>query len=220
MEIPYWRKAWREGRIGFHQADGSPRLRDGVDGWPGREPGRILVPLCGKSQDLIILAEMGHQVVGVEAVEEACLAFIAENEIDASAVDCPPPRCWSAPGLTLHCTDFFLFDETGFDAAYDRAALIALDAPSRRRYIPHLCERLRPGGLILLSTIEYREGAIEGPPFSVSDGEVREGFGPFATIRSIADEEVIPADDGSKTASLESYRDRVYLLEIFPSPAA
>lgn len=210
-----WQQAWREGRIGFHQVDGNPRLRDGIDGWPGIESGKILVPLCGKSQDLLILKERGHQVVGVEAVEDACLAFFEENNLLLQpTAGSGRQKSWASPGLTLHCCDFLSFQEGEFDAVYDRAALVALGNEVRKQYIPHLCRRLRPGGIILLMTIEYQEGAIEGPPFSVSEDEIDSRFGSFGAVEKILDEEVIPTGGNHKTASLESYRERIHLIKI------
>ena len=44
----------------------------------------VLVPLCGKSLDLIHLHSLGHNVIGVEWIEQACLEFFSENKIEYS----------------------------------------------------------------------------------------------------------------------------------------
>lgn len=62
---------WREGRIGWHQPDGNASLRRH---WRGTGP-RVLVPLCGKTPDLVWLAEWGNEVVGVELSEIAVQSF-------------------------------------------------------------------------------------------------------------------------------------------------
>ena len=41
----------------------------------------ILVPLCGKSKDLIWLQKHFHQVIGVELVPQAVKVFFEENQI-------------------------------------------------------------------------------------------------------------------------------------------
>ena len=41
----------------------------------------FLVPLCGKSIDLVYLYEQGFQVIGCECSELACEQFFSENKI-------------------------------------------------------------------------------------------------------------------------------------------
>ena len=54
----------------------------------------VLVPLCGKSKDMIWLAQNGCSVVGIEYVGAAIVAFFEENAItyekteDSSGVTC------------------------------------------------------------------------------------------------------------------------------------
>ncbi|RYE88907.1 MAG: thiopurine S-methyltransferase, partial [Myxococcales bacterium] len=78
MEHEFWQSRWREGRIGFHEAEGSPRLREGLAWLTGERPGAVLVPLCGKSVDMRVLAGTGQRVVGVELAEPAAQAFFDE----------------------------------------------------------------------------------------------------------------------------------------------
>ena len=42
---------------------------------------RILIPLCGKSFDLLWLSSNGHQVVGVEFAADVIVQFFDENKI-------------------------------------------------------------------------------------------------------------------------------------------
>ena len=58
-----------------------------------------------------------------------------------------------------------------FDGVYDRAALIALPPEMRSRYVAHLRSLVRPGGRVLLVTLDF--DAAGGPPFSVTEEEVR-----------------------------------------------
>lgn len=39
----------------------------------------VLVPLCGKSVDLRYLYDLGHTVIGIEAIEAAAEQFFLEN---------------------------------------------------------------------------------------------------------------------------------------------
>ncbi len=112
------------------------------------------MPLCGQSLDLHWLADQGHEVVGVEASELA-LQGLPQHQ-----------------NLSLHCGDFFKFNDPSVDAWYDRAALVALNPDLRVKYIQHLASFLKPGAKGLLVGLEYPEGFREGPPFSVSENEI------------------------------------------------
>jgi thiopurine S-methyltransferase len=47
----------------------------------GKSSAKILFPFCGKSLDMNWLASQGHEIVGVEFVEDAVLQFFAEQNI-------------------------------------------------------------------------------------------------------------------------------------------
>ena len=58
-------------------------------------------------------------------------------------------------------------------ALYDRAALIALPPLMREQYAAHLNRVLAEGSRGLLITLDYEQSQKAGPPFAVSDDEVR-----------------------------------------------
>ena len=164
-----WIERWAEGRIGWHEAGGNASLRKY---W--RASGRrVLVPLCGKTQDLLWLAERGNEVVGIELSELAIRAFFDENEL-AYTVDNEEMPGYRAAGrpITIFCGDYFEFTNETFDACFDRGALIAMSAESRSVYAEHTTSLLQPGAEHLLITVEYDQQAAEGPPFSLAAEEV------------------------------------------------
>ena len=66
MEHEFWHKRWEENQIAFHQPGPNPLLRRF---WPrlGLPPAAtVFVPLCGKSPDMLWLAEQSHRVLGIE----------------------------------------------------------------------------------------------------------------------------------------------------------
>jgi thiopurine S-methyltransferase len=77
MDPAFWHSRWSEGKIGFHEGAPNAYLVQHA-AWldPCR---RILVPLCGKSEDLAYLASLGHEVIGIELVEDAVKQFFAEH---------------------------------------------------------------------------------------------------------------------------------------------
>ncbi|MGD8547546.1 MAG: thiopurine S-methyltransferase, partial [Thiohalophilus sp.] len=66
MEPDFWHERWENNLIGFHSNEVNPYLRTHWSKLSLEPAARVLVPLCGKSLDLIWLAEQGYQVVGVE----------------------------------------------------------------------------------------------------------------------------------------------------------
>ncbi len=183
MEHAFWHARWQEGRIGFHQADINPWLRQYWSrlGVPG--DARVLVPLCGKSGDMLWLREQGHPVVGVELSDLACRDFFVEHGTQVTPVAVPEGHTRERDGITLWCADIFALgcEHWGEVAAvYDRAALIALPPSMRRAYATHLREQLASGVEMLLVTLEFPGG--EGPPFSVTEAEVRQLFEPAFTV--------------------------------------
>ena len=169
-----WEVRWKEGRIGWHEQDGNTGLREY---WPS--PGinkRVLVPLCGKSPDLLWLAKRGHIVTGVDLSEVAVRAFYAESGLSFKEKNVDDLVFFESSGLpiTLACGDYFKFANAPFDALYDRASLIAFPQSIRPEYIRHTKSLLKPEATQLLVTLAYDQSKVDGPPYSVSPTEVAE----------------------------------------------
>jgi thiopurine S-methyltransferase len=179
MDREYWLNRWVENRTGFHLKGVNPHLERF---WPqvaGATPGRVLVPLCGKSEDLRWLAERGHDVVGVELSPIAAKAFSAEQGIEFTETQEPPFTVFRGKQITFYAGDFFeLGPETAgrLELLYDRAALIALPPAMRQAYAHHVRSLVANDGRGLLISLEYDTSNMEGPPFSVSGDEIRDLF--------------------------------------------
>lgn len=190
-----WIKRWHEGRIGFHRAETHSAL---IQHWSslGISAGRkVLVPLCGKSLDMRWLAEQGHPVLGIELSPEAIEQFIAEGRCGVSRYRQGHFNVSRQANIELWCGDFFhlhVEQAQEIQAFYDRASLIALPPPTRQRYAFHLAQLLPPDARGLLISVTHEGGPEQGPPYSVSDEEVRRLFMPNFEITSL---EVLPADE-------------------------
>jgi thiopurine S-methyltransferase len=180
MEPEFWHAKWRVNEIGFHQAEIHPLL---LAQWPplALAPGsRVLAPLCGKSHDLIWLRNQGYIVIGIELSSVAVEALFTEHGLTPTRASSNFFDCYSVPGLTVYCGDFFAASPTiiapcqGF---YDRAALIALAPSQRQAYVEHVTELCGPAARGLLITVEYPNSAVKPPPFSVDQDDVRNYYG-------------------------------------------
>lgn len=168
-----WLSRWEEGRIGWHEADGNASLKKH---WPELPQGsRVLVPLCGKSPDVLWLGSKGYRVTGVELSEIAVRSFFDEASLEYAVSENNGLKVFKCtePEITMVCGDYFSFTDGSFDALYDRASLIALPSQIRPAYATHTKSLLKPGAGHLLVTLEYHQEAVAGPPFSVLRDEVR-----------------------------------------------
>jgi thiopurine S-methyltransferase len=186
MDHEYWINRWVENRTGFHMKGVNPLLERF---WPRIAPagtGRVLVPLCGKSEDLRWLAERGHEVVGVDLSAIAAKAFSAEQGIAFTETREPPFSVFRGTQITFYVGDFFDFTPGiggSFNLLYDRAALIALPPAMRPGYARQLQSLLPFEGRGLLISLEYDTTKMEGPPFSVAEPEVRTLFADFPVYK-------------------------------------
>jgi len=176
MRVNFWIKTWGEGNIGFHNAAIHPALGQY---WPVLKAGAsVLVPLSGKSRDLLWLEERGLDVIGVEFVESAVLDFFRENNLESEKTEQYGHLCYRVGerNIRIFVSDFFRFveDYSGrpFDSLYDRAALVALPEDMRADYVA-ACKKLLTGAPRgLLVSLRYAPESMPGPPFSVAPEEI------------------------------------------------
>lgn len=167
----FWLDRWKTGRIGFHQEGVNPKL---IEFWPILPKGsRVLVPLCGKSNDMIWLAEQGYEVTGVELSSLAVIQFLGDNDLAYNTQQDGGLKIHTVDGLPLRIVegDYFQFTENEYDACYDRAAMVAMPDSKRTEYVSHTLERLSSSACGVLISLYY-DGDQQGPPFSVSEDSV------------------------------------------------
>jgi len=178
MDPEFWHQRWRERQIGFHQSSPHPFLERW---WPtlAVAPGaRVYVPLCGKSLDMVWLAVRGYAVVGSEISSLAVADFFGEQQhqhIDVVLESRGPFSVHRAgryellQGDALQLTPELLGP---VQAAYDRAALVALPPAMRETYADSFATLMPSGSRTLLVAFEYAQQVKAGPPFSVTPDEV------------------------------------------------
>ena len=188
MDSKFWQQRWQDGRIGFHKSNVNPQLTEYFSELAVPISGQVLVPLCGKSVDMVWLAHAGYDVVGVELVETAVQAFFAEQkviptitEFTSATVNAILKRYQgqlAGQTITLWAADIFAIsaiDIGEINAVYDRAALIALPATMRTDYSAQIV-KLSNHAPQLLITLNYDQSKKDGPPFSISQQQLQQYY--------------------------------------------
>ena len=194
MEPKFWQERWARNQLGFHLPEVNPYLERH---WPSlalAEGAKVLVPLCGKSLDLMWLATQGHRVLGVELSEQAVEAFFSEQSLTPRITQRGVFTVYQADLIEVWCGDFFALDAevlADCTAVYDRAALIALPPLMRLQYTEQLNNMLRPGCQGLLITLDYDQTQKAGPPFAVTDEEVKVLLGVHWSLQVIEKQDIL-----------------------------
>ena len=186
-----WIQRWEDNRTPFHLDIVNPWLKRFHEQITGGTGCRVLLPLCGKSLDLVWLMEQGHDVVGVDVSRRALETLYKENNLTGEHERAGPFHVYRHPRLVTYAGDFFKLEpgRTGlFQLIYDRAALIALPPTEWAHYVRHLHTFLQPGGRIFLITLEYDQVAMDGPPYSITPEQVHELFADHLDVEPLATE--------------------------------
>ena len=214
MEADFWHNRWENELTGFHLDEVNPHLKAN---WPFlklEKNSRIFVPLCGKTLDLIWLAEQGFQVVGVELSALAAEAFFTENNLAVKKSQVGGFTLWQSEDISLFCGDFFNLSTHilgKIDAVYDRASLIALPPSMRQDYASRLMS-LTPSASKLLITLEYDQSKMDGPPFSVSQSEVEALYQEHYEVKQHVAQDVLDENERFRQKGLDYMNECVYQL--------
>lgn len=177
--MSFWLRKWETGEIGFHRDSAHPALSKYFSALP---QGRVLVPLCGKSLDLLWLSAQGHQVIGVELSPIASKVFFSENNLVHQSEKRGEFVLYQGDRIQIWCGDFFRLPPAaweGVSAVYDRAALVALPGKLREKYARIFAQNLpdKTEIRLLLIAFEFPSGWIEGPPYSIERTEIERLYG-------------------------------------------
>jgi len=123
----------------------------------------VAVPGCGRGHDARLLARRGHRVFGFDFAPEALRA--ARDLAEREQVE-----------VTLEDRD--VFELAGayprfFDGVWEYTCFCAIDPGRRPEYVEVLAAILKPAGWVLACFFPMGERS-GGPPFAVSEVEVRE----------------------------------------------
>lgn len=187
MNEAYWHNKWDSQQIGFHLDDVHPMLLTHFTALNLKQGQRVFVPLCGKTLDMVWLAQQGLEVLGCELVESAVEQFFHALNVPPQIKQVGTLKQYSANNITLFVGN--IFDLTPerlgeIHGIYDRAAYVALPQHVRKQYAEHT-QAITSNANRLLVTFQYDPSKMEGPPFAIPEQEVRDAFGASQRIEKL-----------------------------------
>ena len=197
----YWLKRWEDNQIGWHKDTVNRFLiKYAEELTQGRSSLRVFVPLCGKSLDMLWLADQGHNVVGVELAKQAVEDFFQENKLTfklekvkiVAATDPIDVYKCVEKQITIFCCDLFALtaEDAGgeFDAIWDRGSLSAVQpgvGDRGKRYTKHMRSLLAADGRYMLESHYYELDRGNKPPASISEELRNEIYGEDFIIKEL-----------------------------------
>ncbi len=216
MDQNFWLKRWEDAETGFHRAKPHPLLAAHWSELNLAKESQVFVPLCGKSSDMIWLAERGHKVVGAELSPIAVDGFFAdldltpkvENNTGLELKTAGPYRIWQSDVLELtRC------DVGEIDSIYDRAALVALPPDMQANYAHLLTHLLSVGGQLFLVSLSYDQNEMKGPPFSISNETIQRLFAKhFEIVHRTTNSDALGESQNLKERGLTALTESLYIL--------
>lgn len=192
MDPDFWHARWTNNQIGFHEGKPNALLERHFSRLALARGARVFVPLCGKSRDIAWLLDQGFAVAGAELSRIAIEQLFDELGVAPVLSEDGALTRFSAPALDIFVGDIFNLSAATLgpvDAVYDRAALVALPRPLRARYAAHLVE-ITAAAPQLVICFDYDQSLADGPPFAVSETEVRTLYGDAYGITLLEDIDV------------------------------
>ncbi|MDX2308621.1 MAG: thiopurine S-methyltransferase [Hyphomicrobium sp.] len=216
MDASFWLARWRANDIGFNLPKPHPAL---VEAWGeiGAAPGtQVLVPLAGKSVDMVWLAEQGHDVLGIELSGTAVADFFQERSRRPSTTEEHGYRVSRAGPYELWCGDIFEFPTEAtrrIGAVYDRAALVAMPYVMQADYVRKLAELTPAGVPMLLVSLTYDPSEMAGPPFSVGPDRIASLANGLFTVAKLGARDGLAASPRLREKGLTHLTETTYLLK-------
>ncbi|MEW6991090.1 thiopurine S-methyltransferase [Colwelliaceae bacterium 6441] len=221
MKASFWHACWERNSLGFHQKSIHPFLSQYLlplitqsdcikekDKVP-----KVLVPLCGKSDDMVWLANY-FDVVGAELSEIACRDFFIEKGIEVNPEAIREFNKYSHQNIELWQGDFFKLMPQQFSSfawIYDRAAIIALPKEMQKSYVDHLSSFIGAGTQLFLISLEFPQEELEGPPFAIMQTDIERLFTAF-NVQCIAEHALEDKTFAQRTFNVSYLTEKLYLI--------
>ncbi|KAM4689163.1 thiopurine S-methyltransferase [Discoglossus pictus] len=221
MTAQEWINKWENNTIGFHQHNIHRLLVEFLDVMLNKKSkARILFPLCGKALDMKWLADMGHNIVGIDVSEIGLKDFFEEQKIpyvEEAVPEIPGGKVFKSTcgNISLYCCNIFdLSDKVvgKFDGIWDRGALVAVNPSDRERYSKTMLQLMNKDCRYLAVTVGYDVALVKGPPFYVSDADLQSLMGSLCDIQLL--KAVDALTDTQRDWGLDFFEERIHLITL------
>jgi len=214
MENNYWLNKWQTNDIAFHEENVNADLIAYIHKLNLKPGDYIFVPLCGKTKDMLWLAEKGFHVIGIELSSIACDDFFDELNIKPHVTKQSKFKKYTYNNIILFCGD--LFNLTSSDlpiihAVYDCKALIALPSDLRKKYIDHIVKCFGTNIKILLLTRET-SCPVKPPPFPVNKAEIDLLYGSYFDVQLLKNLSITDIPERLAKKGYTEIIENVYLI--------
>ena len=227
MKASFWHACWERNSLGFHQKSIHPFLSQYLlpmitsqANLPETNKRQtVFVPLCGKSDDMVWLAEH-FDVIGAELSDIACRDFFAEKNIavNPNLITNDEPKGefkqYSHQNITIWQGDFFKLSPEQlprFDWIYDRAAIIALPQTMQQNYASHLATFISEHTQLFLISLEFPQEELEGPPFAIFEQDIKRLF-PGFKVECIAEQALEDKTFAQRKFNVSYLKEKLYLI--------
>ncbi|XP_065676793.1 probable thiopurine S-methyltransferase [Hydra vulgaris] len=183
----YWCNRWVNGNTGWVLPGVNPFFKSYFTVLTGGQnffEKRVLVPLCGKTPDLLWLCEQGLSVTGIEFADMPIIDFFKEMGLSYKFNEENGYKMYvcAEKDITIYQGDFFLMnvDILGghFDFCWDINSLSAMIPDEQQIYVDKLVSFLSSDAHIILNCFEY-DVALRGgnPPHVIFRNRLEKMFG-------------------------------------------
>jgi len=191
MDKEFWLSKWDENQLGFHQEDYNQYMVSFFKDYQFKDKS-ILIPLAGKSKDILWFLDKGFKVFAVEIAEKAIVDFFEEASISYSK----DGKTYSSKNLEFICDDLFNLDHKNeYDFIYDRASLVALPVEMRNNLYDLYNSLMTKSSVLFSIVIDYNKELMSGPPFNISNSEIKNKFKDFEIIEFAKNQYVLPREN-------------------------
>jgi thiopurine S-methyltransferase len=183
-----WHQRWQENKTAWDLSGPHPLTRELLDLSAklshGDLTGKWMIPGCGRAHDAKELFRAG-------------IKEVVAKDLVPKAIEEARSLYGSIAGLSLisgDVTDVSKSEESTFGGVFDRAMLCALNGELRSKYALAMTSLLKPGGIFASIPFAETGNPESGPPFAISESELRELFKPHFEILHL-EPRVSPACD-------------------------
>ena len=170
MTKPTWEQRWHENKTAWDLQGPHPLTGELLDyvksEFPSAMNGRWVIPGCGRAHDGVVLLKHGA-------------SNVLARDLVPRAIEEARKLYGETPNLKLECANIFDVSHgevAAFSGVFDRAMLCALSGTERDRYVTSVQRYLKGGGLFVSIPFAKTSQPDSGPPFQVSEEQLRQLF--------------------------------------------